>query len=165
MTVLALPTTSPTLKARAPRRVSRAAQMMRVARKYGPGIGLGSVIATLLGLSLTDLSEGIQLVSGCAPWKGTAMAVGLDCLLVATEVVMVTTLANRKLNRAVAKFAHPIIAGVFTWSAALNALAFGSGAPDSWMHWMTVAAASLGASIPALIYAATRVWSAVAIKH
>jgi hypothetical protein len=43
----------------------------------------------------------------------------------------------------------------------LNAFAFAS---SSNVLWMTVVAASLGASIPALIYAGTRAWAALAIS-
>src|SRR5258706_7036958 len=147
----------------ATRRARKTSTAARVAKQYGPAAGLGSVISVLLGLSLTHLAHGITIVTGCSPWEGTAMAIGLDLLIVSLEVGRVTT-AGTKSHKAVAKFANPALIAAFGWSSALNALAFGSGAPDSTYHWMMVTGAALGASIPALIYAGTRAWAALAIN-
>jgi hypothetical protein len=133
--------------------------IVRLAKAYGPAAGLGSVIAVLLGLSLTHLAHGIQIVTGCAPIEGTAMAIGLDLLIVALEVAMVAT--TGRTNRKVSKFANPALIAAFVWSAGLNAFAFASGAQG----WMVYVAAVLGASIPALIYLGTRAWSAIAISN
>jgi len=147
----------------ATRRARKTSTAARVATQYGPAAGLGSVISVLLGLSLTHLAHGISIVTGCPALEGTAMAVGLDLLIVSLEVAMVVT-AGTKSHKAVAKFANPALIAAFGWSSALNALAFGSGAPDSTYHWMMVTGAALGASIPALIYAGTRAWAALAIN-
>jgi hypothetical protein len=88
------------------------------------------------------------------------MAIGLDLLLVALECAMVATVGT-KAHRAVARFANPALVAAFAWSAGLNAFAFSS---TTAVLWMTVVAASLGASIPALIYAGTRAWAALAIN-
>ena len=88
------------------------------------------------------------------------MAIGLDLLIVALEVSMVTTVGT-KAHKQVCRFANPALIAAFTWSAGLNAFAFSA---TSAVLWMTVTAASLGASIPALIYAGTRAWAALAIN-
>jgi hypothetical protein len=81
-------------------------------------------------------------------------------LIVALECAMVAT-AGTKAYKPVARFANPALAVAFLWSAGLNAFAFSAA---SSAMWMTVVAASLGASIPALIYAGTRAWAAMAIS-
>lgn len=156
--IITLPQAKP-----ATRRARKTSHVARVAKQYGPAAGLGTVISVLLGLSLTHLAHGIDIVTGCAPLEGTAMAIGLDLLIVSLEVAMVTT-AGTKSHKGVARFANPALVAAFGWSSGLNALAFGSGAPESAYHWMAVAGAALGASIPALIYAGTRAWAALAIN-
>jgi hypothetical protein len=113
-----------------------------------------------LGLSLNHLAHGIMIVTGCEPREATAMAIGLDLLIVGLEVAMVTT-AGTKACKPVARFANPALIVAFLWSAGLNAFAFSAA---SAVLWMTVVAATLGASIPALIYAGTRAWAALTIE-
>jgi len=36
----------------------------------------------LLDLSLTHLAHGVQIITACEPWEATAMAIGLDLLIV-----------------------------------------------------------------------------------
>jgi hypothetical protein len=122
--------------------------------------GLGTVLLVLLGLSLTHLANGVRIVTGCQPWEATAMAIGLDLLVVALECAMVTT-AGTKAYKPVARFANPALIAAFLWSAGLNAFAFSAA---SAVLWMTVVAATLGASIPALTYAGTRAWAALTIE-
>jgi len=129
-------------------------------RKHAPAAGLGAVILVLLYLSLSHLARGITIVTGCEMWEGTAMAIGLDLLIVALEVAMVSTVGT-KAYEPVARFANPALCVAFLWSAGLNAFAFSS---TSTVLWMAVTAASLGASIPGLIYAGTRAWAALAIS-
>jgi hypothetical protein len=155
---------SPSSTKPAKTRKSRHTSKLASVRKALPAAGLGAVLIVLLYLSLNHLARGITIVTGTEPWEGTAMAIGLDLLIVALEIAMVSTLGT-KAHKAVAKFANPALIAAFAWSAGLNALAFGSGAPPSWYSWMTVAGAALGASIPALIYASTRSWSAMTISH
>ena len=129
-------------------------------RKHAPAAGLGAVILVLLYLSLSHLARGIQIVTGCEMWEGTAMAIGLDLLIVALECAMVATVGT-KAYKPVCRFANPALIVAFVWSAGLNAFAFAS---SSNVLWMTVVAASLGASIRALIYAGTWAWAALAIN-
>jgi hypothetical protein len=138
------------------RRVTKAA----IIRRHAPAAGLGAVILVLLYLSLSHLAHGVQIVTGCEAWEGMAMAVGLDLLIVGLECAMVAT-AGTKAYKPVARFANPALVVAFMWSAGLNAFAFSAA---SAALWMAVTAASLGASIPALIYAGTRAWAALAIS-
>src|SRR5258706_14928614 len=142
--------------ARKARRVTRAA----IIRRHAPAAGLGAVIVVLLYLSLNHLAHGIVIVTGCELWEGTAMAIGLDLLIVALECAMVAT-AGTKAYKPVARFANPALIAAFVWSAGLNAFAFSAA---SAVLWMAVTAAALGASISALIYAGTRAWAALAIN-
>jgi hypothetical protein len=127
---------------------------------HAPATGLGAVLLVLLYLSLNHLAHGVQIVTGCEPWEATAMAIGLDLLIVGLECAMVVT-ARTRAYKPVARFANPALIVAFLWSAGLNAFAFSAA---SAVLWMTVVAASLGASIPALIYAGTRAWAALTIE-
>jgi hypothetical protein len=129
-------------------------------RRHAPGAGLGAVLLVLLYLSLNHLARGVQIVTGCEPWEATAMAIGLDLLIVGLECAMVVT-ARTRAYKPVARFANPALIVAFLWSAGLNAFAFSAA---SAVLWMTVVAATLGASIPALIYAGTRAWAALTIE-
>ena len=81
------------------------------------------------------------------------LIVGLKCATVVT--------AGTRAYKPVARFANPALIVAFLWSAGLNAFAF---LAASAVLWMTVVAASPGASIPALIYAGTRSWAALTIE-
>jgi hypothetical protein len=61
----------------------------------------------------------------------------------ASECAMVVT-AGTKAYKPVARFANPALIVAFLWSAGLNAFAFSAA---SSVLWMTVVAATLGASI------------------
>src|SRR5260221_5869115 len=146
-------------KGTAPRKQRRAAKTALL-RPHAPAIGLGAVIMVLLSLSLSHLARGIEIVTSCQSWEGWAMAVGLDLLIVALECSMVATVGT-KAHKQVCRFANPALIAAFTWSAGLNAFAFSA---TSAVLWMTITAASLGASIPALIHSGTRAWAALAIN-
>jgi hypothetical protein len=88
------------------------------------------------------------------------MAVGLDLLIVSLEIAMVVTIGT-KSSKPVAKFANPAVIVAFAWSAGLNGLRFSAG---SGSLPMAIAAAALGVSIPALIFAGTRSWAAMAMS-
>ena len=107
---------APTAKTttRKPRKASRSI------RKHLPAAGLGAVILVLLGLSLSHLARGIVVVAGCEMLEGTAMAVGLDLLIVGLEIALVSTIAT-KAHKAVARFANPALFLAFAWSSGLNA--------------------------------------------
>lgn len=143
-----------------PGRKTRRAPKAALLRRHAPAAGLGVVLVVLLGLSLTHLTHGIVIVTNCDPWEATAMAIGLDLLIVGLECAMVVT-AGTRAYKPVARFANPALIVAFLWSAGLNAFAFSAA---SSVLWMTVVAASLGASIPALIYAGTRSWAALTIE-
>jgi hypothetical protein len=117
-------------------------------------------LVVLLYLSLNHLAHGVRIVTGCEPWEATAMAIGLDLLIVGLECAMVVT-AGTRAYKPVARFANPALIVAFLWSAGLNAFAFSAA---SAVLWMTIVAASLGASIPALIYAGARSWAALTIE-
>jgi hypothetical protein len=127
-------------------------------RRHAPAAGLGAVLLVLLYLSLNHLANGVRIVTGCEPWEATAMAIGLDLLIVGLECAMVVT-AGTRAYRPVARFANPALIVAFLWSAGLNAFAFSAA---SAVLWMTVVAATL--AIPALIYAGMRAWAALTIE-
>jgi hypothetical protein len=129
--------------------------------RRAPKTAFRCVLVVLLYLSLNHLVDGVQIVTGCEPWEATAMAIGLDLLTVGLERAMVVT-AGTGAYKPVARFANPALIVAFLWSAGLNAFAFSA---SSAVLWMTVVAASLGASIPALIYAGTRNWAALTIER
>ena len=129
-------------------------------RRHAPAAGLGAVILVLLYLSLNHLARGVMIVTDCERWEATAMAIGLDLLIVGLECAMVVT-AGTRAYKPVAWFANPALIVAFLWSAGLNAFAFSAA---SAVLWMTVVSVSLGASIPALIYAGTRSWAALTIE-
>jgi hypothetical protein len=133
---------------------------MALFRRHASAVGLGAVLLVLLYLSLIHLARGVQIVTGCERWEATAMAIGLDLLIVGLECAMVVT-AGTRAYKPVARFANPALIVAFLWSAGLNAFAFSAA---SAVLWMTVVAATLGASIPALIYAGTRAWAALTIE-
>jgi hypothetical protein len=84
-------------KGTAPRKQRKASKAV-LFRHHAPAIGLGAVIMVLLSLSLSHLARGVELVTGCAPWEALAMAIGIDLLIVALEVSMVTTVGTKAHN-------------------------------------------------------------------
>lgn len=121
-------------------------------------VGVGIVAATLTALSLNHLASGIELVTGQPGWQAWAMAVGVDVGFIALELAQIMA-SHERVRRQVGKFARPAIAGTLMGSAVLNAFAFANVATG----WMVYAAAALGVAVPALIYAATRVGTALYI--
>lgn len=81
---MASPNVVPLKPTQTPRKTRRAPKAAWL-RRHAPAIGLGGVIVVLLYLSLNHLARGIQIVTGCEAWEGTAMAVGLHLLIVALE--------------------------------------------------------------------------------
>lgn len=82
-------------------------------------------IVALVGLavSLTDLSEGIELLAGVTTWKSIALAITFDMFVIADEYLMLTCELPKD-----AKYASEgLLVLVSTWSAYLNALAFSGG--------------------------------------
>jgi hypothetical protein len=123
-----------------------------LARQRATTLAVAGVAITLTGLSLSHLTTGIEQVTGGERLESLAMAIGIDLSFVALEVSQVLRLpdATAKLVR---RFASPAIVGTMAASAALNAFGFAAHASGP----MVYPAIALGAAIPALIYALTRV--------
>lgn len=85
------------------------------------------------------------------------MAIGLDLLIVALECAMIAT-AGTKAYKPVARFANPGAYRGFHLERRAQRLCVRAAL------YMAITAAALGASIPALIYAGTRAWAALAIN-
>jgi hypothetical protein len=151
------PATKPALVPKAPsRKDRRAAKALR--RQAGTALGVGAVAVTLTALSLSHLAHGIEIVTGCQPWEGWAMAVGIDLGFVALELAQLAVVAD-KVRRQISRFARPAILGTLAGSAGMNAFAFGAQAVN---QYMMAAGIALGVAIPTLIYALTRVGAALA---
>ena len=118
---------------------------------------VAGVALTLTGLSLSHLTSGIEQVTGGDRIESAAMAVGIDLSFIALEIAQVIVLPTETEKR-VKQFATPAIIGTMGASAGLNAFGFAHHAPDA----MRIPAITLGAAIPALIYALTRVAVALA---
>ena len=137
------------------RKDRRALKALR--RQAGTALGVGVVAVTLTALSLSHLAHGIEIVTGCQPWEGWTMAVGIDLGFVALELSQLAV--NDKVRRQVSRLARPAILGTLAGSAGMNAFAFAAQAVN---QYMMAAGIALGVAIPALIYALTRVGAALA---
>jgi hypothetical protein len=126
-------------------------------RQTGTAIATGAVATALVALSLSHLAHGIEIVTYSPTWEAWAMAVGIDLGFVTIELsqVLATTEAVR---RRIARHAKPAVAGTLIGSAAMNAFAFAAPATN---YWTMAAGIALGISIPALIYAMTRIGAAL----
>lgn len=132
------------------RRATRATKALR--RQAATAAGIGLVAVTLTGLSLSHLAHGVEVVTGSTPLEAWAMAIGIDLGFVALELSQITI--GDRLRNKVARYAKPAILGTLVGSAAMNAFAFGSQASN---YYTLAAGILLGVSIPALIYAMTKV--------
>lgn len=112
--------------------------------------GILSVGLVLVGLSLSHLAEGVELVTGSGATASWSMAIGIDLGFVALEFAMLVSPAD--LRPAVGRFAGPAIIGTLAVSAAMNAFAFASHAQGL----MIYPAIALGCAVPALIFALTK---------
>jgi hypothetical protein len=121
--------------------------------------GVAAVTLGLMGLSLTHLSRGIELVTGTTSSESWTMAVGIDVGFVALEAAKVA--AEEKVRKIVNRWISPTIFGTVVASAGLNALAFAQAATG----WMIYPAAALGVAIPMMIFAESRVATAMWIKR
>lgn len=142
----------------APKRSSKAVRRMR--QQALAGSGIVAVALTLVVLSLTHLSDGVQAITHVPAWQAWAMAVGIDLSFVALETADLAC-ATDKLRRSIKRWTAPSIWGTLVASAALNAFAFAS---DCHGYWM-IPAALFGIAVPALIYALTRVGTAMWLDH
>jgi len=153
--VLKLPKTAPSRRERPLTRSRHFARKM--ARQSHAAAMVGTVAATLVGLSLSHLAHGIELVTSAPSWESWAMAVGIDLGFVSLEVSQLTA-STDKLRRTIERFSKPAIWATLAGSAALNAFAFAAQAPADWRGY---GAMVLGACIPAMIYALTRIGAAM----
>jgi hypothetical protein len=147
-TVTALPIAVRQQQAR--RKQPRALRKLRIQALAASAVC--SLALAVVGLSLTDLAEGIQVVTGATEWKAWALAVGIDLGFVALELSTMAA-ATDKLRRSISRYTSPAIVGTLSGSAVLNAFAFASNAAG----YMVYPAAVLGVAIPTLVYALTRV--------
>lgn len=119
------------------------------------------VCAVLIGLSLSHLAEGVQIVTGCGTAAAWSMAIGIDLAFVALEFAMLVSPDD--IRPAVSRHASPAIQGTLALSAAMNAFAFASHAQGVMvlpgisfsLPWV-YPAILLGITVPALIYALTK---------
>lgn len=123
--------------------------------------GIIGVALVLAGLSLTDLSSGIELVTRCATWQAWALAIGVDMGFVAMELATMAV-STDKLRKRISKYTRPAIIATMTGSAMLNALAFAWTAQG---YAMQAGAVVLGIAIPALVYVLTRVGAEMIIDQ
>jgi hypothetical protein len=112
---------------------------------------LGGVAVALAALSLHDLADGIALVSpGSSGWQSWALAVGIDCGFITTELLQLTI--GEKLRKQISRYSQGLIVGTMCGSAVMNAAAFAASASG----WRAYAAAALGVAIPGLIFVLTK---------
>jgi hypothetical protein len=114
-----------------------------------------AVALILVGLSLSHLAEGVQIVTGSEPIGAWSMAAGIDLGFVVLEIALLV--APVELRPAVSQYASPAIKGTLATSAAMNTFAFASHA-----HGLMICPAiALGCAIPCLIYALTKTGAAL----
>jgi hypothetical protein len=82
----------------------------------------------LMAVSLTHLSDGVTQLTAIPAWQGWAMAVGIDCMLIAVALTLLTSTVDVKKD--IATVAHALEIGTLGMSAYLNALAFTGGTFD-----------------------------------
>jgi hypothetical protein len=144
-----------------PARVAAKATARKHRRQALAGVGVAIVAGSLVGLSLTHLAHGIEIVTASPSWEAWSMAVGIDLGFVGLEMAQLTA-ATDTVRKAIGGYVRPAIIGTLAGSAALNAFAFGSQAPG----WMLYPAVLLGLAIPALIYALTKIGAVLLMdKH
>lgn len=132
-------------------RVRKPKNLWQVVKATAPrklaAYGIITVDTGLLGLSLSHLAHGTQLVTQCGTTDAWLMALGIDAGFVALEVA---GLAAPDLSKSY--WLKAPVAWCLGISAIMNAVAFtehANGLP------MQVGAIMLGVTIPALIYAGT----------
>jgi hypothetical protein len=139
-----------TKTAKQTRRTTRATRALR--RQVATAVAIGAVAVTLTALSLSHLAHGIQIVTAAESWEAWSMAVGIDLGFVALELSQLSI--GDKLRKRVARFAKPAIIGTLIASAGMNSFAFAAAASNP---WMMAAAIAHGVSVPAMIFAMTKV--------
>jgi hypothetical protein len=113
---------------------------------------LGGIQAGLLGLSVVHCTESIGVLTGSHWALAGLLAVGIDAGMLGSEAAEIVA-HGRKGCSAWVQWAKGYTIGTVLLSMVLNGYAFSHHAPDgmSWAGW------SLGAFVPALLYALGRV--------
>src|SRR5215470_1305954 len=92
-------------------------QRRRLRQQMLTGAGIGGVVLTLTGLSLSHLASGIRVVTQAPQWECWALAVSIDLGFIALAVASLTT-ASEKVKKSVEWWARPSEAGALVMSAA-----------------------------------------------
>ena len=143
--------TTKTTKTTKPARKPRVAKSAQLAQKIVAGWA-GSAGLAVLGLSVTHVAHAIQAITG--EYGGSiALAIGIDCGMVACEVVSVVC---GDCEEAV-KWAKWVVYGTLGLSAGLNAWAFSANAA-TWVLWGL--AIALGVLCPFLTFGLFKVTTA-----
>src|SRR5260221_14612783 len=79
------------------------------------GLATGGLERVCVRHALPPVWPFIQIVTNCESWEGTAIAIGLDLLIVALECAIVAAVGT-KAYKPVARFAHPALCVAFLWS-------------------------------------------------
>jgi NADH:ubiquinone oxidoreductase subunit K len=111
---------------------------------------IGTTIALLI-LSLTHLADGIAYLTHCPGWASIAMAIGIDCMFVSVEAILLTADPETKARIKADAIAMTVI--TIAASSALNGLAFWVTADDSLKYF----AGAFGLVIPFLVFGATQI--------
>ncbi len=141
----------------APIKQQSASHKRKMHRQRICSYGVGTISLVLMGLSLSHLAGGIQLLTGCGTYAAWAMAMGIDLGFISLELSQLCAVSPA-LRATVTRFAGPAVKVTLAVSALINAYQFAAGSPN---QIFGVAAAMLGVSIPALIYVLTRVFVAM----
>jgi len=143
---------APAAAAREARRAANKANASEIrAQRYSAAM-LGGVAAVIMGLSLSHLAHGIELITAPSyAWEPWAMGVGIDCGLVATEISTLT--ASEKVRRETRRYSIAMITGTLVLSAAMNAYGFASQASTLPFQ---VAGVVFGIAVPAMVWTLTR---------
>lgn len=155
MTVIALKPIKTERNAKA--KAARARNVVKHSSRQAIGASaIGMVALALTAVSLTHLSDGIMIVTGSSMAIAWATAIGVDLGFVTLELGQTLSKASTAAKNK--GWVDGTTIGLMIMSAAMNAFAFGMHAPN---QWMMAAAIVFGISIPALIYAMTRVGAAM----
>jgi hypothetical protein len=79
-------------------------------------------------MAKVKLSDGVTQLASIPVWQGWAMAVGIDCMLIAVALALLT--ATAEVKKDISRVAHAMEIGTLAMSAYLNALAFTGGVFD-----------------------------------
>jgi hypothetical protein len=128
-------------KAATVRKVSRVTRKLRV-QALG-GIALCAAAVAGITVSLTDLAEGLHLVTAFALWKCWALAVVVDYGFLALKFSLMAC-AHEKTRKAVERQVSYLLWGLVAMSSIMNAFAFSAQAEG----WHVYVAVILGLVLP-----------------